>query len=183
MKKRVVIIHGFDGSPDDNWKPWLKHKLATRGIEVVAPFLPNPKQPKLEEWLTTLSKAIGIPDKYTHFIAHSLGAPTLIHYLARLPREMKVGGVVSVAGFIGDTENKDLKDFSTTDEIVSKAKKHIQKTVTMYSTDDSVIDVVTSKELVKAFDAQVIVEIDKGHFSEDDHVFELPKALDALVNF
>lgn len=183
MHKRVVIIHGFDGSPDDNWKPWLRRELEAKGIHVIAPALPNPLEPKLEEWLNTLSNAVGKPDENTHFVAHSLGAPTLVHYISRLPDNAKVGGVFFVAGFVGDTENKKLADFSTTKAVVLKAKKHITQTTVMYSTDDPVIDVSSSKELVKAFGAKAIVETNKGHFSEDDGVFELPKALDELLNF
>lgn len=25
--KRAIIVHGFKGKPDTNWKPWLKRQL------------------------------------------------------------------------------------------------------------------------------------------------------------
>ena len=41
--KKVVIIHGANGSPEENWFPWLKKELETKGIEVIIPQFPGGK--------------------------------------------------------------------------------------------------------------------------------------------
>jgi predicted alpha/beta hydrolase family esterase len=30
--KRVIIIHGWEASPESNWFPWLKNELEKKGI-------------------------------------------------------------------------------------------------------------------------------------------------------
>ena len=41
MQKRVVIIHGWGGYPDEGWRPWLKHELETKGFLVLVPAMPD----------------------------------------------------------------------------------------------------------------------------------------------
>ena len=33
MKKRVFIVHGWDGYPEEVWFPWLKKELEAKGFE------------------------------------------------------------------------------------------------------------------------------------------------------
>ena len=35
--KRVVIVHGWGGSPEDNWIPWLRKEMEKGGFEVIVP--------------------------------------------------------------------------------------------------------------------------------------------------
>jgi len=36
MAKRAFLIHGWAGSPDEGWRPWLKTELEKRGFRVFA---------------------------------------------------------------------------------------------------------------------------------------------------
>lgn len=47
MKKRVFIIHGWSGSPEENWFPWLKKELENSGFEVHVPQIPDADNPEL----------------------------------------------------------------------------------------------------------------------------------------
>lgn len=33
MKKRVFIVHGWDGKPSGAWLPWLKKELEAKGFD------------------------------------------------------------------------------------------------------------------------------------------------------
>jgi len=35
MSKRVFLIHGWEGSPEEGWRPWLKKELEKRGFKVI----------------------------------------------------------------------------------------------------------------------------------------------------
>ena len=40
--KNVIIIHGTEGYPEENWFPWLKKNLEERGYNVTVPQFPSP---------------------------------------------------------------------------------------------------------------------------------------------
>src|SRR3989344_4974424 len=103
--RKVFLIHGFEGRPDNHWFPWLTLELKANGFDVSAPQMPHPMQPKLNEWLAFLKKYVGKPNRETYFVGHSLGCITITRYLAELsPKQsanLRIGGAVLVAGFSG----------------------------------------------------------------------------------
>ncbi|MDP3875283.1 MAG: alpha/beta hydrolase, partial [bacterium] len=66
--KRVFIVHGWDGHPEEGWFPWLKEELEKKGFEVSVPVMPNPAEPKIETWIPFLSQLVGTPDVNTFFV-------------------------------------------------------------------------------------------------------------------
>jgi len=99
--KRVIVVHRWSGGPDDDWRPWLKKELERRGFEVLVPEMPDRDVPIIEKWVGKLSEVVGIPDKDTYFIGHSIGCQTILRYLdSHLfgPLEA-VGGALFVAGW------------------------------------------------------------------------------------
>ncbi len=81
MQKRVFIIHGWEGSPQGDWFPWLKKELETKSFVVEVPIMPDTMHPTLEGWLGHLKKITGEPNENTYFIGHSLGVITILRYL------------------------------------------------------------------------------------------------------
>ena len=63
MQKRVFIIHGWEGYPEEAWFPWLKKELETRGFEVFVPSMPDSGNPKIEVWVPFLKNLVGKCDK------------------------------------------------------------------------------------------------------------------------
>src|SRR5262245_36210298 len=97
--KRVFIVHGWDGHPEEGWFPWLKAELEKKGFAVQVPAMPETKHPKIEPWVATLSQLVGKTDANTYFVGHSIGCQTILRYLAGLPKGSQVGGAVFVAGW------------------------------------------------------------------------------------
>jgi|GEM_PF-5523511 len=97
--KRAVIVHGYKGKPETNWKPWLKAELEANGYAVTVPAMPEAEQPIARAWHDKLTETVGQPDADVYLIGHSLGCITILRYLESLPENQKVGGVVLVAGF------------------------------------------------------------------------------------
>lgn len=89
MKKRVIIVHGWDGYPEEGWFPWLKQQLKARGFEVIVPQLPNADEPHIERWVPALSEAVGTPDEQMYFVGHSMGCQAIVRYLAALPADTR----------------------------------------------------------------------------------------------
>ena len=49
MSKRVFVIHGWGGYPEEGWKPWLKKELEKRGFTVFVPAMPDTEHPKMND--------------------------------------------------------------------------------------------------------------------------------------
>src|SRR3989339_362752 len=99
QKIRVFLVHGWDGSPNGNWFPWLKKNLDTKYFSVTSIAMPNPGAPKCQSWVATLDDAVGTPDEKTIFIGHSLGCITILRYLEQLQAGKKILAAILVAGF------------------------------------------------------------------------------------
>lgn len=181
MNKRVFIIHGWEGTPDSHWKPWLKEELERKGFEVTNPQMPNPIFPELKEWITYLQDIVGEPNTDTYFVGHSLGGIAIVRYLESLNEGQKVGGCVFIAGFSEDIGYSEIGEFYSTSENIDNAKKHCDKFVAIYSDNDKDVPIKIAKNFAQALGAEEIFEPSKGHFTSDDGVTELPSALDAIL--
>lgn len=188
MRRRVFIIHGWDGYPEEEWFPWLKRELESRGFEVQVPAMPETAAPKIEVWVPHLAKLVGEPDEQTYFIGHSIGCQTILRYLENLSVGKKIGGVVLVAGWfvLSDLETEEEKvigkPWIETPIDFTKIKSASDNFVLILSADDPVVPYEENKKLFEEkLNASIIVEHNKGHFSESDGVTELPSALEAIL--
>ncbi len=187
--KRVFIIHGWEGTPQDGWYPWLKKELEKKGFQAFVPAMPNSDAPEIKSWLATLKKAVGTPDGNTYFVGHSIGCQTILRYLEGLPKTAKVGGVVFVAGWFTltpeatpDEDSKAVaKPWFETPIDIRKVLQKTKNMIAIFSDNDPYVPFEENKKEYRKFCRKVIVET-KGHFTEDeDNVFELPSALKAVL--
>ena len=185
MQKRVFIIHGWDGHPDEGWFPWLKTELEKNGFRVYVPSMPEPAEPKIEAWVSHLSKTVGDIDENTYFVGHSIGCQAILRYIEKLQKP--IGGAVCVAGFLNssnlatDEENKIAKPWLETPIDYEKIKKNAGKITAIFSDDDESVGLENKDLFEKLLDAKTIIAHNKGHFSDDAGIKELPSALDAVL--
>ena len=181
--KKVYIIHGWGGNSNEGWLAWLGKQLKEKGYEVAIPDMPNTETPKIEEWVGYLQKLIANPDENTFLVGHSVGCQAIMRYLEKL-ENAKVGGAVFVAGWFNLTglesnEEKEIaKPWLETPIDFEKVRSAASSFAAILSDDDPYVPLAETKEMFeKKLGARVIVEKNKGHFTEDDDVFELPKIL------
>jgi len=182
MSKRVFLVHGWEGRPDNHWFPWLLWELKARGFDVYSIPMPNPDNPKLAEWLATIKAIVVRPDKNTYFVGHSLGCLAILRYFEKLPKLSQIGGAVFVAGFIGDINIPQIEEFYAAPLDIEKAKSHCKKFVTIFSDDDTYVPMERSIEFGKALGAKAIMERGKGHFSKNEGVTALPSVFRSLMD-
>lgn len=189
MQKRVFIIHGWDGYPEEGWFPWLKKKLEEKEFEVFVPQLPQANEPRINNWVPALATAVGEADAQTYFIGHSMGCQTIARYLESLPENTKIGGAVFVAGFfkrLADLEVDDIvrdvaREWLTTPLDLEKVKSHIPKSVAIFSDDDPYVPLDNQNDYKEKLNSKIIIEHNMKHFSGSTGTIELPSALDALL--
>ena len=71
--KKAFLIHGWEGSPEEGWRPWLKKELEKRNFSVTVPEMPDSKYPTIDKWLTYLKNIVKKPSEDSYFVGHSLG--------------------------------------------------------------------------------------------------------------
>lgn len=188
-QKRVFIVHGWGGYPEEGIFPHLKKELESRGFSVSAPFMPEPLNPKIETWVNFLDKQIRTPDENTFLFGHSIGAPAILRYLESLPEEMKIGGAVFLAGWVhltneayeAEGDEEIAKSWLETPIDWNKIKTHSNKFVAIFSDDDPFVPLSDSEIFKNNLDAKIVIEHNKGHFSGSDGINELSSALNAIL--
>ncbi len=189
MSARVFIVHGWGGYPEEGSFPWLKQELEKMGFNVQNPAMPKPLEPKIEEWVSHLAKLVGEPDENTVLFGHSIGTQTILRYLAGLPKEKKIGGVVLLAPWVHLTEaayetkgDRDIaKPWLETPINFAAAKLHAKKFVAIFSDSDPLVPLDDAKIFERELGAEIIIEHKKGHFSGSDGITELPIARDKIL--
>ena len=189
MQKRVFIIHGWDGYPEEGCFPWLKRELENRGFAVYNPAMPEPLNPKIDTWIPFLKEKIGVPDENTFLFGHSIGAQAILRYLESLEEGIKIGGAVFMAGFIhltdeayeADGDEEIAKPWLETPLDWDKIKSHSDDFVGIFSDNDPHVPISDAKIFESKLGAKIIIEHGKGHFSGSDGIKELPSALEAVL--
>ena len=184
---RVIIVHGWDGYPEEGWFPWLKRELEKKGFEVQVPAMPNPAKPKIETWVPHLAKIVGEPNENLFLVGHSIGCQTILRYLESLHADKKIGGAVLVAGFfkliLGTNEEEETaKPWLETPIDFGKVKSHSNNFTAVFSDNDPSVSLENKKLFEENLGAKTIVLSNKGHFSGGmDKCFELPIALESVL--
>lgn len=186
--KKVYIIHGWDGYPEEGWFPWLKKELGSRGFDVQVPAMPDSAEPKIETWVPFLRELVGTPDENTFFVGHSIGCQAILRFLETLPKEVKIGGAIFVAGWYNlrdletEEEEKIVGPWVNTRRDDEKIRKFLEgKSVAIFSNNDPWVIPENQERWKEKVGAKIIIEHDKGHFSGSDGVIELPSVRDALL--
>lgn len=187
-KKRVFIVHGWDGTPAYGWFPWLRRELEAKGFEVHSPQLPNQANPRINTWVPALQQTIGTPDESTYLVGHSMGCQAIARYLETLEEKQKVGGAVFVAGFfkrltnIEDTPSEKETEHHWLDAPISLQKIHsrLHKSVAIFSDNDPWVPLDNQDDFRNKLGSEIVVEHNMGHFGNDTK--ELPIVLEKILD-
>lgn len=180
--KHLIIVHGWEGYPEEGWFPWLKQQLQTKDFMVDVPAMPNAAKPQMNEWVPYLTQTIGQPDSQTFLVGHSLGCITILRYLESLATGQKIGGVLLVAGFGARLKYDELANFFTTPVNWDKVKSHCPKFSAIFSTSDPYVPLGNADLFKKELGADITTLPGPGHFSgPSDNCTQLPAALAAVL--
>jgi len=188
--RRVFIVHGWGGSPEEKIHEWLKRELQKKNFEVVVPKMPSPENPIIEKWVSHLVELVNFPNEETFFFGHSIGCQTIMRYLEKLPRKIKVGGCVFLAPWVNLLESsyenpKEEKEIArpwlTTPINWQKVKIHTNKFTCIFSDNDFCVPLSDKEIFRKKLNSKIIVEHNKGHFTEENNISKVPSCLKYLL--
>lgn len=185
---QVILIHGmpnkeeyFDSSfpkpIDAHWFPWIKAELQNQGIETTIPAMPEPYEPKYQDWKEVFEQHT--ISNETILVGHSCGAGFLLRYFSEHP-ELHPKKIILVAPWI-DPEPRELTtgffDFEIDTTLTTRTN-----VVVFYSTDDDDV-CVRSAEIIKGVlpNATYHKFDNKGHFTKGDlGTEEFPELLEEI---
>ncbi|HRZ30226.1 MAG TPA: alpha/beta hydrolase [Candidatus Paceibacterota bacterium] len=165
--KRIIIVHGWGGSPNDNWLPWLKTKLEELGHKVVVPSMPDADNPVIEKWVGKLAEVVGMPDAETYLIGHSIGCQTILRYLETI--NTRIGGAIFVAGWFNlenletNGERRLAEPWLKTSIDISKVKSVLPKSTLVISYNDDYGAFEENKQKFSEFVTKTVVLHQAGH--------------------
>ncbi len=175
--KKVFIIHGWGGSPDEEIHKWLKSELQSRGFQVQVPEMPLSENPQIQKWIPFLQKIVRTPDENTFFIGHSIGCQTILRYLEALPEKTKVGGIVLLAPWTTLLETA----YENPEKEKEIAKSHSNNFISIFSDDDFCVPLSESKIFKEKLNSKIIIEHNKGHFTMENDISKVPSVLDSIL--
>lgn len=180
--RRVLIVHGYAGHPDAHWYPWLRSELTVQGVTASSVILPNPQEPDSDQWKEALLTDLGIPDEGTWLVGHSLGCVTVLQALASWEGTWQLGGIVLVAGFIGQlVTHPELDEFLARNVPVEPVVEHCGRIVVVRSDHDPVAPTYATNRLARRLEVEPIVVRGARHFLATDGVTQLPEVRDAIL--
>ncbi|MBT4722908.1 hypothetical protein HN958_04170 [Candidatus Falkowbacteria bacterium] len=188
--KTIYLIHGWDGSPKEPMHQWIKTQLEQKGYTVIIPKMPDPEVPKIETWIPFLTEIILNLDENSYLIGHSVGCQAVLRFMETLPEEIKLSGVILIAPWM-HLDEQTIKDEG--EEIVEiakpwmetpidwkKVKSHTNNFTCLLSDNDPYVPLSNKELFEKSLNAKIIIEKNKGHYTEDDSIIENQTVIDLI---
>lgn len=189
QKQKVLIIHGWEGSGENNWFPWIKKELEQSGFEVFNPTMTTSASPKIDKWIEELTPYIEKMGENDIIIGHSLGSNAALRLVEKTGK--KIGHLFLVGSAIGKlpeetwklweremsgSDIKSLREFWEGEKIDwNKVTELVQNKNIILSDDDPYITVDTHEGLPKGWN----FELWHGH--KHFSVFEAPEILKKVL--
>lgn len=187
MNKRVIIVHGWEGNPEE---PMLKNiglGLKSKGFEVEIPEMPDPSSPKISSWTNKLKEVVSKNKEEIYFIGHSIGSQAIIRFLEK--ENVLASGVVLIAPWftlskkaIEEKESEKIaRPWLRTTIDFSKVKPAIKNLTCIFSDNDQFVPLNNTNLFQKNLGAKIIIEKNKGHYTAEDKVKENKTAVDEIL--
>lgn len=179
---KVFIVHGFEGSPNGGWRPWLMAELEKMGVYACALAMPDPNNPVPAEWVGEIARHVdrNARDR-VYLVGHSLGVPAILRYLEKSPAK-NVKGVVLVSGPLAKLAITKVDRFLKEPFDCARIAAKVKHAVIIHGDNDPNVPTDHAGSLAEALGAQLIMIKNGGHLNGSSGWFTLPQCLTAIKN-
>ncbi|XOU94395.1 MAG: RBBP9/YdeN family alpha/beta hydrolase [Candidatus Kerfeldbacteria bacterium] len=182
--KKVILIHGSYGNPEENWFPWLIKKLVDNDFKVFAPKFPTPLNQSFEAWEEVLSKHIKEIDENTKIVAHSIGVPFVLKIIEKY--DLNVSNLFFVSGFLNKLNDKRFDVINETffkDINCDKCNDLSNQVYIYHSDNDPYVAIKHAIDLSKQLNGSRLTVIKNGgHFNNDSGYTKFPQLLEDILS-
>lgn len=161
-------------------------ELAKKGIYACALAMPTPDEPKVEEWISEISR-VTTDEKDEYFlVGHSLGSVAVLRYLEKTNRS--ISGAILVSGPVNvllpektDSSLRNTDNFLEKDFDISAIRSHCKNIIVIHAKDDEKVPYEHAEKLSKMLGCKLITLETGGHLSAMDGVIEFPEVLEVIT--
>lgn len=165
--KNALILHGTEGSPDENWFQWLGNKLEEDGYNVWIPQLPDSNFPDLEKYNRfLLSNKDWKFNEDSILIGHSSGSVAVMALLEELPEKVVVKKSYLVSAFYNNDYGWDANNYLFKKPFdYPLIRKKSENFVFIHSDNDPYCPLSHAQYLSEKLDGELIIKKGQKHFS------------------
>jgi len=178
-----IIVHGTQGSPEENWFPWLKQKLEAEGHSVFIPKFPTPEGQNREAWMKILNEYNEHFNENFIVIGHSISCVFLLDRLQNIEKPVKA--CFLVAGFLHKL-NHPIDELNNTFYEPEqgfdwgKIKQNCEQFVVYTSDNDPYVPQPYGQEIADKLGVELKLVKDAGHFNTPAGYTEFPLLLEDI---
>ena len=168
MKSSIFIFHGTERYPEENWFPWLKEKLETKGFRVFVPQFPTPPvvAAELSEWFGVLKNYEQYINEETIIMGHSLGGTFTLKLLEKIKHPVRavflVGSAIGVKPVINYERDLSFSGFTFDWQMI---KNNAKSFFVFHSDDDPYVSLGNGEKLAKELGVELTLIPNAGHFN------------------
>jgi len=162
---RVVLFHGYAGTPDRQWFPWLHAELEKLGVAVTTPAMPSPLHPRYKDWLKVAKPLAASWDDQTLIVAHSLGGVLALRALEKYAKRRVRGVILVSAPFTSLISVKQLVEFFEKPVDWPKLRLLVGAFAVLHAKDDPLVPFDHSLRYAEALGADIRVLPKGGHLN------------------
>jgi len=173
--KKVFIIHGFEGSPNGGWRPWLMAELEQHDVYACALSMPNPDNPLCWEWVEEISRHVERNENdEIYLIGHSLGGPVILRFLEKTNNK-NIYWVILVSSPSEKNTNRKLHSFLESEFDFGKIRKSAKQFIVIHGDNDQLVPVEQAVYLADTLNSPLILIKNGGHLNGSVGWFSLPE--------
>lgn len=167
---RVILVHGFNSSPEENFHPWLAKELRDKGFEVVTPKLnlSSKEELNLPELMESMQEQVGLLKNEDILLGHSLGAFIILQYLEAVEMVETPRAVIMV-GAPWKVSNPALRRLFLVDLDAEVLMWKSREYVVVHAKDDELVPIEHGRKLAEAFKARMVEPEQGGHFMDEKY--------------
>lgn len=179
--KKALIIHGWDGNPNEPLHQYLRGELELLGYEVKIPSMPNPATPVIEDWVNKIADIFDT--KIDLIIGHSIGCQAVLRFIETLDSQTSIPKVILIAPWMkldmntieeeGEEVISIAKPWMETPIDFGKVKKIAERVVAIFSDNDSYVPLDQVEYFKEKLGAVTYIEHEQGHFTVSDNFKKL----------
>lgn len=172
--RKLLSLHCWFGTPDSDWRPYLKKEAEKIGYQVTTPFLVDNKKPTLDDWTKCALKDFEL-DENTTIVGHSLGSVLAMKLVQN--SSVKIDKLILVGAWDYWDLTPEHESFFT-ERVNHKAiKDKTNKIYVIHGSNDPYTTIFTAEEMAKRFEAEFIRIENGGHITENDGFKEFPQLI------
>ncbi len=167
---RIILVHGFNASPEMNFHPWLARELRAKGHEVVVPTLPlkSGEELDLPAVIEEMKRQVGFLTVDDILVGHSLGAFIILQYMEAVEMTESPRAVVMV-GAPYKVAKPELRRLFLVDLDADVAIWKAKEFYVIHSKDDTLVPVDHGRKLAAFLKAKFIETESDGHFMDAEY--------------